>query len=177
MGDKTHKILILGDGNLSFASSLVHRLQVFPSKFEVVATCYDNENEVLRKYPESKSFMTNLRKMYPHVKLFFAISATSDLKMQLEKQGSPFSAFRSIVFNFPHLGIEDCSAHSSLLAHFICEAGKVLDSTYEDSSIYVTLTELQCALWSLEKMATRNQMRIIIPVPFRASEWPQYTQR
>ncbi|KAJ7070668.1 hypothetical protein C8F01DRAFT_1107279 [Mycena amicta] len=100
----TDKILLVGEGNFSFALALVRSpppiepsLQHLPS-INVTATAYDTEEECYGKYPEAVDIVRELREAGAEV--LFGVDAT---------QLSRVSAFKGrtwdkIVWNFPHAG-------------------------------------------------------------------------
>lgn len=55
------RILIVGDGNLSWARALCVRLG---TGSKIIATTYENESELLQKYPESVEIVRTLKESY-----------------------------------------------------------------------------------------------------------------
>ena len=107
----TDKILLIGEGNFSFARALVcdppSALQYLPAS-NVVATAYDTEAECFEKYPETRAIVEEIR--VKGAEVFFGIDAT-----KLEKISSLRSRkFDKIMWNFPHAG--RCSSASHRLA-------------------------------------------------------------
>ncbi|TFY75842.1 hypothetical protein EWM64_g8174, partial [Hericium alpestre] len=97
----TDKILLIGEGNFSFAHALAvdppEVLQHLPRQ-NLYATAYDSEEECYSKYPESKDCVENLRAKGVHV--LFNVDAT-----QLEKCSAlKGQKFDRIIWNFPHAG-------------------------------------------------------------------------
>ncbi|KAI0348107.1 hypothetical protein BDW22DRAFT_1350255 [Trametopsis cervina] len=97
----TDNILLIGEGNFSFARALVcdppTSLQHLPPR-NVVATAYDSEGECYEKYPESVGIVQELRARGAEV--LFGIDAT-----KIEKYASlRDKKFDKIVWNFPHAG-------------------------------------------------------------------------
>ncbi|KAJ7651562.1 hypothetical protein DFH06DRAFT_996076 [Mycena polygramma] len=97
----TDKILLIGEGNFSFAQALIRdapaELEHLPAK-NITATAYDTEEECYEKYPEAVEIVTALRAA--GVEILFSIDAT---------QLSKVAAFKGkkwdrIVWNFPHAG-------------------------------------------------------------------------
>jgi 25S rRNA (uracil2634-N3)-methyltransferase len=98
----TDKILLIGEGNFSFARALVidppPTLGDLPPK-NITATAYDTEAECYHKYPEAEEIARVVRDA--GVEVVFGVDAT-----KLEK----ISGFRGrkwdrIVWNFPHAGV------------------------------------------------------------------------
>ncbi|TBU34404.1 hypothetical protein BD311DRAFT_682162 [Dichomitus squalens] len=97
----TDSILLVGEGNFSFARALVisppESLQYLPPS-NVTATAYDTEEECCSKYPDAAEIIGALREK--GVELLFSVDAT-----KLDKcpplRGRKFDR---IVWNFPHAG-------------------------------------------------------------------------
>lgn len=98
----TDKILLIGEGNFSFARALIQdqpaELQGLPSS-NITATAYDTEEECYEKYPEAHGIVSRLREA--GVVVLFGVDGT-----QLEKI-KPLKGRRwdKIVWNFPHAGM------------------------------------------------------------------------
>jgi 25S rRNA (uracil2634-N3)-methyltransferase len=98
----TDKILLIGEGNFSFAHALVidppPSLEHLPPS-NIVATAYDSEQECYDKYPEARSIVDKLRER--GVEVLFGVDAT-----RLEKCGAlKARRFDRVVWNFPHAGM------------------------------------------------------------------------
>ncbi|KAG1754725.1 uncharacterized protein EDB91DRAFT_1241975 [Suillus paluster] len=97
----TDKILLIGEGNFSFAHALVvdppSSLEHLPPS-NITATSYDSEEECYDKYPDARSMVDVLRKR--GVEVFFGVDGT-----RLEKNGAlKARRFDRVVWNFPHAG-------------------------------------------------------------------------
>ncbi|KAJ2878322.1 hypothetical protein H4R27_005867 [Coemansia aciculifera] len=93
---KHNTILLIGEGNFSFAHSIAKRLG---SGVNVVATAYDSQQVVTQKYTDDAT---------KHIAEFVALGGTvlydidgTALEKHLELKGKLFT---HIVFNFPHAG-------------------------------------------------------------------------
>lgn len=98
----TDKILLIGEGNFSFAYSLtVHpptpELEHLPAE-NIVATAYDTEAECLEKYPDAEEKIVVLREK--GIKVLFGVDATKLEKCSALKE----RRFDKVVWNFPHAG-------------------------------------------------------------------------
>lgn len=89
-------------------------MRVLNDKITLLATSFDSKEQVLTKYPETLSSMRELLKD-ADVGIQHDVDATS-LGKSINVCGQHYS---DIIFNFPHLGREDCTAHSSMLAHIM----------------------------------------------------------
>ena len=99
--DPTDKILLIGEGNFSFAHALAvnppPQLQHLPPE-NVTATAYDTEEECLAKYPDAQEKIDTLRAK--GVTVIFGVDATKlDKVSQLKGK-----RWNKIVWNFPHAG-------------------------------------------------------------------------
>lgn len=95
------KIMLIGEGNFSFARSLVLDppavLQDLPPN-NITATAYDSEEECYSKYPESKEIVSFIRSK--GVEVIFGVDGT-----RLEKHSKlKGRRWDRIVWNFPHAG-------------------------------------------------------------------------
>lgn len=91
------KILLVGEGNFSFARSLVE--SVVHGGDNVIATCFDTEEVLNQKYEdESKDNIQVIEELGGTV--LFEVDATQLEKCKAIKQRK----FSKIVFNFPHAG-------------------------------------------------------------------------
>ncbi len=126
-------VLILGDGDFSFSLSMLKQLQITVQQpkfdllgcetllYELFTSSFDSEEEIRKKYPESNHILNELRKD-KNATVNHDVDATKlehcqVLQDRLVSRGEIKNCFTDIIFNFPHLGKEDCIAHSSLLAH------------------------------------------------------------
>jgi 25S rRNA (uracil2634-N3)-methyltransferase len=97
----TDRILLIGEGNFSFARALVmhppKRLESLPP-VNVTATTYDTEEECRSKYPDAQDTISSLREK--GVEVLFEVDAT-----KLEKCPSlKGRRWNRVVWNFPHAG-------------------------------------------------------------------------
>lgn len=94
-----HKILLIGEGNFSFAKALLLHpsLRDLPPS-NITATTFDSETICLEKYPDSTIFIDFLRDK--GVKVLFNVDATC-----LERSGElKGTLWDRVVWNFPHAG-------------------------------------------------------------------------
>lgn len=102
----TDKILLIGEGNFSFACALAVnppvQLQHLPPQ-NVTATTYDTEEECLAKYADAREKIEALRAK--DVNVIFGVDATK-LERVPQLRGKRWD---KIVWNFPHAG--QCVLH------------------------------------------------------------------
>ncbi|GJE86229.1 similar to ATP-binding protein (DUF2431) [Phanerochaete sordida] len=123
----TDKILLVGEGNFSFARALVCEpppaLEFLPGS-SVVATAYDTEAECFEKYPEAKAFVEEIRAKGAEV--FFGVDAT-----KLEKVPSLRNRqFDKIVWNFPHAGKGIADQDRNILSNQVILLGFLRSSAH-----------------------------------------------
>ena len=127
-----------------------------------VATTFDDAVSLQCKYPESTHILTKLRER-TNVTIQHQINAIS-LPPQL-------GTFSMIVFNHPHLGIEDAASHRTLLAHFFHSCRARLRS---GGQIFVSLIEGQPERWKLLEEARRCDFTAVRHIPLDPLQFPEY---
>ncbi|KLO09267.1 hypothetical protein SCHPADRAFT_573956 [Schizopora paradoxa] len=95
----TDRILLIGEGNFSFALALFKHpaLEFLPGE-NVTATAYDSEEECYEKYPDAKEIVQKLRELKAEV--LFRLDATK-LESYKALKGRRWN---KVVWNFPHAG-------------------------------------------------------------------------
>jgi 25S rRNA (uracil2634-N3)-methyltransferase len=169
----TEYILLLGEGDLTFAQSLSKRLGKTDTKRVVVATSYDSLAQLQAKYhPEIHTTLSRLGK-HGFVKVAHEVDATRDLRAQLSVLCMEHGAiFDVVIFNFPHLGVEDARMHRSMLAHMMSCVRAVLREP--DGCFFLTLANAQAERWHMLEMAQRNGLVLTDTLAFKESDWPGY---
>jgi len=140
------RILVLGDGDFSFSATLITALFKLPDfkSFSFVVTSFDDHDEVCSKYSETNSILMGFSK-FDNVVVKHGVDATVSLAELLT--AGKVSDFTDIIFNFPHLGVENAKLHSSLISHFLHHARQVL---HTDGVVYLSLAFAQAERWGLE---------------------------
>jgi len=109
-------VLLLGEGDFSFAAALarlpptesaavVGLPENSMSEISLTASSLDSEAEVLATYPEAR---LNLMVAGERCRILHGVDA-------LRVEG----VWDAVVWNHPHLGVEDAQAHKCLLTHFL----------------------------------------------------------
>ncbi|KAI0639914.1 hypothetical protein C8Q77DRAFT_1205326 [Trametes polyzona] len=97
----TDNILLIGEGNFSFARALALHpppsLEFLPAS-NITATAYDTEDDCYAKYPDARDIVASLRQK--GVTVLFGVDATKLEKCHALKGRT----FDRIVWNFPHAG-------------------------------------------------------------------------
>ena len=99
--------LTVGDGDFSFSLALVS------SDCTLVATAFDSEKEVTRKYGDAATNIAALRAGRNSTVLFGVDGTRLGHSLQLHKLPDTSQQFDRITFNFPHSGISGPSALAS----------------------------------------------------------------
>jgi hypothetical protein len=156
------RILVLGDGDFSFSATLIGALSELSDfkSFIFLITSFDDSGELVTKYSETDSILKRFAKL-DNVTVKHGVDATVSMTELLNYAHVP--DFTDVIFNFPHLGIENARLHSSLLSHFLHHARQVLSA---DGIVYVSLALAQAERWELEKSATSTGFRSCDTVAF-----------
>ena len=110
-------ILLLGEGDFSFCRALSQHVEKFLCRhdsndnerqdvYQIIATSFDMRDDVIRKYPSSEKLLLELERN-PNIHLRHGVDATKRIDCDISDVGN-CCRFQSVVFNFPHLGSEDC---------------------------------------------------------------------
>ena len=183
------RVLLLGEGNFSFSLCLARRLSDSSPPATVVATSFDSRGELESKYADSFPHVLGQLQSSCIVKVLHAVDATRPLNWQLRPphavttHGNNSSSndddedvampdeFDHIIFNFPHLGKEDCAAHASMLGHIMHSAKSVMAP---HATLYITLSQQQAQLWRIEEMGSLNGLCMMQSVAMNKDAWPQW---
>lgn len=156
------KVLVVGDGNFSFSLGYYCN----NSSNSIVATSFDEYEQVVQKYPESKNILRKLKE--GNVTLKFGVNACA-----LSEYFSG-EKFDKIIFNHPHLGIEDMHRHRMLLSHFLHAC---LGFLLEKGQVHVVLTNDQASRWELVERANSLGFYVENQFTFDDSLYPGYERR
>eukprot|EP01006_Ploeotia_vitrea_P052787 TRINITY_DN67725_c5_g1_i1.p1 TRINITY_DN67725_c5_g1~~TRINITY_DN67725_c5_g1_i1.p1 ORF type:complete len:435 (-),score=151.12 TRINITY_DN67725_c5_g1_i1:92-1396(-) len=152
--------LTVGDGNLSFSRAVWRRYR--DRGDSLVATTFDSRTALLDKYPESAGILRALSGG-GRVRVLHNVDATrlqETLREQLGRLGDEAAPldelrFERVVFNFPHLGVEDQRVHRRLLATFLRQAAGVL-AEGEDAQVWISLMGKQPDDWCIRRCCASN---------------------
>ncbi|RYH28357.1 DUF2431 domain-containing protein [archaeon] len=106
---------------------------------KVFCTSFDSYDEVIDKYPESKTVLKKLAKD-DRCLVAHSVNATTI------SRHFPEQRFSEIVFNFPHLGFEDLHSHRALVAHYFHSS---LECLAPGGVVTVALSSDQSDKWEM----------------------------
>lgn len=110
MYDESEMILLVGEGNFSFARALTE--EPFNCKDGLFATCYDDKASLLIKYEDAKANVKHLKQCGAE------IAVNVDCRKLAEmRDGAWKNAFDKIVFQFPHLGHSEADKNVNVKDH------------------------------------------------------------
>jgi len=211
------KILLVGEGDFSFTAALIrawrknNRKEIIgknkvagddgPSDsvkddeiledligFNVVSTCLDSEEELLKKYPEAEKNLdfidaagtaivhkVDCTKLFDNIDVLHALSLIS----QHEEEEAGFD---KIIFNFPHLGCGICDTnenvkqHQDLIRDFCTSAYKVLAP---NGQLHITVKNGEpYQSWKVSKIVLEtNFWTVRNAFPFLIDQYPGYQHR
>eukprot|EP00039_Didymoeca_costata_P016129 m.284047 g.284047 ORF g.284047 m.284047 type:complete len:370 (+) comp16339_c3_seq12:1403-2512(+) len=115
------------------------------AKIRITSTSFDSSEELHEKYPEFKDIKRQLDN-FKQIRLLHQVNA-----WQLQ-DNFPGITFDLILWNHPHLGVEDFRLHRFLMAHFFHSSARHL---CDSGHVSVTLVEGQEERWDLVAQAKR----------------------
>ncbi|CAK9185717.1 unnamed protein product [Ilex paraguariensis] len=158
----SHNILLVGEGDFSFAASLA---EAFGSASNMVATSLDSK-------------VANLKKLEDYgCTIVHEVDANTMSQHPLLK----VKAFDRIVFNFPHAGLNyfmcehsmvQIELHQNVVKGFLMNARDMLT---ENGQVHVThKTSYPFTLWEITKLAEEGGLQLVEEVPFTKWDYPGY---
>ncbi|KAI9014742.1 hypothetical protein BC832DRAFT_537198 [Gaertneriomyces semiglobifer] len=159
--DESDVILLVGEGNFSFAHALAEALH---GAAEIYATAYDTEQVLLKKYTDAVEHIQAINELGGTV--LFRVDATK-LDSCKPLKGKRFT---KIVFNFPHTGAgvkdqdRNIRVNQQLIYHFLVSAASFVTSeaVYGDAAdgeIHITLKEgSPYDLWDIKRQAKETRL-------------------
>ncbi|CCW63479.1 unnamed protein product [Phytomonas sp. EM1] len=145
----------------------------------VLTTSFDSIEVVMEKYPESLPIMKYFNeKKRISVEYVGGVNAT---KIQ-ESLGSTYKCLnfcpQLIIFNNPHIGIEDLYRHRSLLSHTFASIRTLpplpVPGPFPIREVVLSLCDDQPLRWGLLEAAARGGFVCVAAVPLLGEEFPDY---
>jgi len=198
------KILLVGEGNFSFARALIRKWEKQRPKvqedaevneeefvgFKMVATCYDSKEALTTKYPDVNDIVREIKAYGASVHAGIDATRLLDSKRvvkslseicEFDREESDFG-FDRVIFNFPHLGcgIKDTEAnskqHRDMLEKFFASAHGVLAV---NGQVHVTVKIGDpYDSWQVPKCALKTGLLAVhSSVPFDPIAWDGYQHR
>jgi len=169
-----HRILTVGDGNLSFSLSLASGL----SARNLTATTFDSYPQLLEKYSESDNIVRTLKALGAAV--WHSVDATDFEKLPASAAAAALAGpFDRVIFNFPHIGgstPEDVMTNQELLTGFFKAALPRLAP--EAGEIHVALRRtVFYDSWKIVDLAKAAGLVLVKIVPFDAQAFAGYEPR
>lgn len=169
--DKEDKILFLGEGNFSFAVSCIENHLEHAEN--VLATCFDTEEQLLSKYPEASDNMDIIRGSCGSVQ-----HSVDAVKLHIQ---FPTRKFDCVVFMFPHVaaGIADedrnVRSNQKMLMAFFSSVQHILEP---GGMVAVTLAIGKTYdLWDIRGVAKKTGLSVKTSGPFLGAAFPGYQHR
>ncbi|TVY37244.1 25S rRNA (uridine-N(3))-methyltransferase, partial [Lachnellula subtilissima] len=171
--EKDEKILLVGEGDLSFARCLVsvHKCS------NVTATVLEgSEEELVGKYPQAEENADLIREGGRGLVRFGVDVGKMGKKMGLGKEGG----FERVFFNFPHVGGKSTDVNrqvrynQELLVSFFTSTLPLL-SRKPGSSIIITLFEgAPYTLWNIRDLGRHSGLEVKRSWKFQREVWAGY---
>jgi 25S rRNA (uracil2634-N3)-methyltransferase len=167
------KILLVGDGDLSFAASLVEHHYCA----DVTATVLEkNLEELSEKYPHAGENVAKIEA--EDSKVLYNVDATKMGPFVHRKGKDSTGAMDRIIFNFPHVGGKSTDVNrqvrynQELLVSFFQRA---MLSLAPGGSIIVTLFEGEpYTLWNIRDLGRHSGLQVERSFRFQAGAYPGY---
>eukprot|EP00823_Brevimastigomonas_motovehiculus_P006085 TRINITY_DN4803_c0_g1_i1.p1 TRINITY_DN4803_c0_g1~~TRINITY_DN4803_c0_g1_i1.p1 ORF type:complete len:383 (+),score=77.39 TRINITY_DN4803_c0_g1_i1:93-1241(+) len=159
------RILLLGDGDFSFALGLARHCGGHGS--HIIATSFDSKQAVVEKYHCSDT-LSELKKA--GVRVLHGVDATK--LNECSGLQSERKRVDRIVFNFPHTGLQRTHLNRALVKSFLHEASTFVKP---DGEIHVTIKNgPPYNRWGIEKLGEEAGCSLMEKRRFLASQFPGY---
>ncbi|XP_059444817.1 uncharacterized protein At4g26485-like isoform X2 [Corylus avellana] len=169
----SHKILLVGEGNFSFAVCLA---KAFDTAENMIATSVDSKEVWKNAYSNAKANLKELKKRTCTV--LYHVDAHSMYRHPRLRS----KLFDRIVFNFPHAGFigsesekRQIELHRTLVRGFLSNANHMLT---ENGEVHIThKTTHPFSKWEIVELAEEIGLRLVEKVPFERWFYPGYMNK
>ncbi|KAF5479112.1 hypothetical protein F2P56_005613 [Juglans regia] len=169
----SHKILLVGEGDFSFAACLAIQ---FDTAVNMIATSFDSKKFLMQNYSNSG---TNLKELEERR---CTILHNVDAHTMIAHPLLNLKVFDRIIFNFPHAGFmfsehddRQIELHQELVRGFLWNA---FDMLTEDGEIHIThKTAYPFSNWKIKKLAKETGLRFLAEVEFFQRDYPGYVNK
>ncbi|KAL7746964.1 hypothetical protein RI367_007676 [Sorochytrium milnesiophthora] len=170
-----HHILLVGEGNFSFAAALVG---VLGTGENIVATAYDSADVVHEKYPDAQALIDNFVQDFGG-QVLYDCDGTQLAKYKALRG----KVFDRIVFNFPHvgLGIKDQArnivANQNLISEFFRSCTPFLRTRPRGEIVVTIKTGEPYDSWNIKTLAKTAKLVCKTSFAFSPADYPGYEHR
>ncbi|KAG7957985.1 hypothetical protein I3843_11G202800 [Carya illinoinensis] len=169
----SHKILLVGEGDFSFAACLAKR---FDTTVNMIATSFDSEEFLMQNYSNARTNLEELKER--RCTTLHNVNAHTMILHPLLN----LKVFDRIIFNFPHAGFmfsehddRQIELHQELVRGFLRNA---FDMLTEDGEIHITQkTAYPFSNWKIKKLAKKIGLRLLEEVKFCELDYPGYVNK
>ncbi|KAI5209338.1 hypothetical protein E4T38_02421 [Aureobasidium subglaciale] len=167
--DALERILVIGDGDLSYSRSLVDT----HGCAALLATTYDSAAELAEKYPQAQENKEAIEAEEQRV--LHGVDATKLGQREVKKQAG---GWERVIFNFPHVGGKSTDVNrqvrynQEMLVSFF---GAVTPLLAPHGTVIVTLFEGEpYTLWNIRDLGRHAGLEVQRSFRFQADAYPGY---
>ncbi|KAJ3046180.1 hypothetical protein HDU99_009814, partial [Rhizoclosmatium hyalinum] len=186
-----HGILLVGEGDFSFASALCRALDITPQSSKgdgrIIATSYDTISDISTKYTTEAVDRIRLLQRLPNVSVIHKLDATemsSDNRLVSADSLDSFKPLHRIVFNFPHVGggmDKDVKINRRMLFKFFTQSQILLSLSYENSGSNANMEDFKVFVslrktpfyekFGIQELAEANGFKLTERARFDGERW------
>ena len=173
----TDRILVVGDADLSWSTSLVQSWGAAAP--HLLATTYEPKSELFEKY--GKSCVKDNRRILQAAGATVMHSVDGTKLTEETLKGEAELPFDFVVFNFPHTGTDEGLASSieqnrKMMKAFLASCPPILDPK-GTSEVHVALVHrYPYSAWKVAELVP-DELKHVDMIPFNASLYPHYQHR